>query len=106
RGRLGDTGPNDEHVVAAGWHPFDPLPPELAQLPLELVPRDRIPDRAGDRHAEPRLGRLLLPEPVENEEARGHRPALAIDGVEVPRAGQTVRTLHGMNVTPKASRGP
>src|SRR5581483_3346966 len=105
-GRLGDAGADDEDVVATLGHAVEPGVPELAQLALELRARHRVPDRPRDGHAEPRARRLLLPEPVEDEEAGRHRPAVPVDGVEVPRPGQAVRTLHEPKVTPKAWRGP
>src|SRR5207302_2413141 len=49
---------------------------------------------ARNREAEARRRGFFLRKPVENEEARRHRLAVAIDGVEVPRTGQAVRALH------------
>ena len=39
--------------------------------------------------------RLVALEPVERQEARRHRAALAVDGVEVARAREAVPPLHG-----------
>ena len=78
---------------------------DLAQLPLDPVADDRVPDRLRHREAEPRLAeRLVALEPVERQEARRDRPALPVDGVEVAGAGEAVPALH--RLTPRGACGP
>ena len=86
--------PRDEHVVAAGGDPLEPRAPGLAQPPLDAVPVDRAarPLRHGD--PQPRLAVVVAREPVEDEEARRDRAAVAVDRVEVPRAREAVAALH------------
>ena len=56
-------------------------------------------------------GGILVRKAVEDEKARRDRPALPVDRIEVPRAGQTVRAFHDSSLrgrvsTPRASSGP
>ena len=62
---------------------------------LILLRSTAPPTARGTEKPKRGVGRLLLRKPVEDEEARRDRAAVAIDGVEVPRAGQTVGALHG-----------
>src|SRR5205807_4311370 len=89
---------HDQHVIVAGRDALEPFTPDFSQLSLDLVALHRAPDRARHREAEPGRGCLLPREPVENEEARGNRPALTVDGLEVPAPGQAVRALHSTSL--------
>ena len=104
-GRLRQSGASDKYVVVAGTGPFGQLGPGLAQLALDPVTDDGVPDRLGDRQAEARRVRLVAlrtGEPVEDEETGRGRAAAAIHGVEVPRAGQAVAALHGARIVGRA----
>ena len=94
-GGLDEAGPHDEHVVATRRDVFEPGPPELAEPALDAV---ALHGRAGAlRHGEAEAGlvvRLLARKPVEDEVAGRRRAALAVDGVEVLRAGEPVPTVH------------
>src|SRR5207247_10277671 len=81
--------------VPAARHVVEPPPPDLAQLPLDLVPRHGV--ARGFRNGEPqaRIARIVLTlEPIQDEEARRGRASLPVDGVEVSRTRQAVSALH------------
>jgi hypothetical protein len=76
------------------------LPPGLAQLPLDTVAGNGVPDRLRNGEPEPRLAGLVVlgaRKPVEDEIARGRRATLPVDGVEVPGAGEAVPALRGFS---------
>ena len=95
RDRLRQARPHDQHVVVARPARARAARCQTSRSCRLILLRSTAPPTAR-RHgeAEARRGRLLLRKPVENEEARRHRAAVAIDRVEVPRAGQTVRAFH------------
>src|SRR5919197_5598816 len=98
--RLGEPGLGDQDVVPPARYALQAVAPDLAQLPLDPVPRDGVPGSLRHRQPEPGVALALVPsEPVENEEARRGGPALAVDGIEVPRARQTVTALHDLQPT-------
>ena len=104
-GRLGQALAHDEHVVVRRWHTLEPRAHELAQLALDSIPDDGVPDRLRHGEAEARIAdRLLALEPVERQEARRDGPAVAVDGVEVARAGEAVPALH--RLTPRGACDP
>ena len=74
---------------------LEPARADLAQLSLDPVADDRVPDglaaprsRAAARRPARRAGTSR------GQEAGRDRPALAVDGVEVPGAGEAVPALH------------
>ncbi len=74
--------------------------PDLAQLPLDAVANDRVPDRFRHGEAETRFTRLGWPrEPVEGQKPRRHRAAMPVDGVEVAGAREAVLALHAGTLT-------
>src|SRR5881398_3156487 len=82
--RLRESGLRDQDVVTAGGNIFEAYAPDLAQLPLDLVPRHGV--AGGLRHGQSQtwLSRLVFTvEPVEHEKPRRGRAALPVDGVEV-----------------------
>src|SRR5581483_2878045 len=100
------AGTGDQHVVVAGRDAIEPRAPHLAQLTLDPVALDRAADGLRHGEAEARSARVVLGEPVEDEEPRRRGAAAAIDGVEVPRTGQTVRAFHERQLTPTGACGP
>src|SRR5213078_4421012 len=69
--------------------------PDLTQLPLEPVALHGSPRLSRHGQTDARAGNSLgTREPVQDEEPRGHGTALPVDGVEVPRAGKAMATLH------------
>jgi hypothetical protein len=80
------------------------LCPRLAQLPLDPVADDGVPDGLRDGKAEPRLVGLtrLAREPVQDEKPRRSRSAAAIDSVEVPGTRQAVPAVHVRRIDPRA----
>src|SRR4029453_17298936 len=83
------------HVILAGRNPLEHRAPRLLQLSLDSVADDGPTELL--RHGDPEPGLLAVlgaVEPVEHEEPRRHRAAVAIHGVEVPRARETMPTLH------------
>ena len=75
-------------------------------LPLHSVPlHGRAPEPFGTGDAEPRLAVVVAREPVEDEEPRRDRAAVAVDGIEVPRAGESVPALHSVGATTGAASG-
>src|SRR5215210_3506602 len=106
-GRLGEPGPRYEHVVVAGTYSVRELRPGFTELPLDPVADDGVADGLRHGKTQPRLlrpVRLRAREPVEDEEAGRGRTTAAIDGVEVPRAGQAVAALHGVEDRPGGVR--
>jgi len=96
---FGQPGTDDEHVVLRCWQGtgVELRTPDLAQLALDPVADDRVPGRARHGEAESRLtgvGVARALEPVQRQESRRGRAALAVDGVEVARAGKAVLPLH------------
>src|SRR5262249_58087891 len=78
--RLGEAGLRDQDVVSAGRDALEPGPPELPQLSLDLVPRDRVPCSLRHGEAEPRIAGLVLPlEPLEVQAERGRPPTPPVD---------------------------
>ena len=70
--------------------------PELAESALDAVSAHGVARAFRHRKPEARLVFLLVArEPVEHEEPRRRRAALAVDGIEVLRAGEPVPALHG-----------
>ena len=81
-------------VVVRRRDALEPAADDLAQLALDPVAHERVPDRL--RHGEPEPGLadgLVALEPVERQEPRRDRPALAVDGVEVAGARKTIPAL-------------
>src|SRR2546429_7148583 len=86
-GRLGQAGPDDQHVVPAGRKCLEPSAPELTQPALDPVPCNRSRDRLlRHREPEPRLAAFLAREPVERQEAGRNRASASVAGSEVPRS--------------------
>jgi hypothetical protein len=95
-GRLGQTRPDDQNVVSAGWQRLQPSAPELAKPALDPVSghgsRDRLL-RHGE--AEPWLAALLFArEPIQGEKACRDRPAVPVDRIEISRTREAVAALH------------
>ncbi len=85
--RFDEPRPRDEHVIVAGSGAGAKLAPGLAELALHAAADDGAADCLRHGEAEPGLTvRLVTREPVQDEKARRDGPALAVDGVEVPRA--------------------
>src|SRR5439155_16158749 len=96
---LRQAGAYDEHVVlrrrqrARG----ELRSPDLAELPLDPVSDDRVPRRARYGESEPRLAALIVGrtlEPVQRQKSRRCGAPVAVDSVEVARAGEAVLPLH------------
>src|SRR5690349_24840968 len=84
-----EARPHLEHVIVRQGDPADAQAgaPDLAQLPLDPVPHHTRADRLRHGEAEAGLTGLLgAREPVERQEARRDRTALAVHGVEIARA--------------------
>src|SRR5262249_29023062 len=93
--RLGQAGPHDQHVVLVLPQAGQPVAEELAQASLHLVPGHRGTDRLRDGQSDAgTLAPVLAREPVKDEVARRNRPAVPVDGVEVPRAREAMAALH------------
>ena len=96
---LRETRPRHEHVVATRADGAAEVVEGEAKPSLQAVAGNRPAHLAGNRETEARLvlKEVLFPlawKRVEDEVARRDRPPPAIDGVEVPRAGEAVPTLH------------
>ena len=69
--------------------------PDLAQLALDPVADDGVPGRLRHREAEPRLAGLARRARTSTGSgSASRRAAVAVDGVEVARAGEAVLALH------------
>ena len=89
-----EAGPNNQDVVASRLDLRKELRPDLTQLPFDPVPDDCATGAAGNRQPDPRLVASLARERVEDEEPGRDGAAVPVDGVEVPRSGETVPALH------------
>src|SRR6187551_414600 len=104
--RLRETLSRDEHVVVA--RRGRQVLPGLAQPALRLVTDHRAADllRHGDAEARTVLVTVLTLEPVEHEIAGRDRASVAVDGVEIPRAGEPMAALHDLALRRTAASGP
>ena len=94
-GRLGESRPDAQHVIVRRRDTVDTVAEELAQLPLDPVSNHRVPDLARDSEPKARVAvALFAVEPVERQKACRHRPAAAVDMVEVARASEAIPALH------------
>jgi hypothetical protein len=86
-GRLGDTGPRREDVVAAAGDVRGELLPGLAELPLDSVADHGVTDRLGNGEAEPWLAEWIVVarKPMEGQVPGRDRAPLPIDRIEVLR---------------------
>ncbi len=56
-GSLGQASAHDEHVVVRRRHAIEAATDDLAQLALDAISDDCVPDRLRDGKAEPRVAR-------------------------------------------------
>src|SRR5919199_4788637 len=94
---LGETGPDDQHVVSSRRQRLESRAPELAQATLDPVSSDGTRDGfLRHRQPEPRLlAAVLACEPVKRQEPRRNGATVPVDGIEVSRARETVTAVHG-----------
>ena len=91
---LGQRRAGDQDVIAAGRHLGEARAPGLAEPALHTVAGDGGAGAFRNGDPEPRLVLVVAREPVQNQEAGRNLAAVAVDGIEVPRAGQSVAALH------------
>src|SRR5206468_9306464 len=94
---LGEARLDLQHVVPVRRDPPQARGPRLPELALDAVACDGRTDGSRDGEPEARLARILFSlERIEDQEASRHGATLAVDGVEVARAGESVSPLHGL----------